>query len=82
MTNLAGHLSHLLLYMFPFLSGATNSRKVVDLSEEQGINDKTLAKTEAEKEVMLQMGHCLERAEHWCQAQVTLLELNCLYYAI
>lgn len=49
MTNLAAHLSHLLLYMFPVLSGATNPRKVVDLSEEQGINDKTLAKTEAEK---------------------------------
>lgn len=48
MTSLAVHLSHL-LYMFPFLSGATNPRKVVDLSEEQGINDKTLAKTEAEK---------------------------------
>ena len=48
MTNLAVHLSHL-LYMFPSLSGVTNPRKVVDLSEEQGINDKTLAKTEAEK---------------------------------
>ena len=48
MTNLAVHLSHL-LYMFPSLSSVTNPRKVVDLSEEQSINDKTLAKTEAEK---------------------------------
>lgn len=49
MTNLAVHLSHL-LYMFPSPIRCHQPQKsCVDLSEEQSINDKTLAKTEAEK---------------------------------
>ena len=39
------------------------------------VNDKTLAKTGAEKYAVLQMGHCLERAEQWCQ-------LKLLYYSL